>query len=356
MPFRTEYEKNMLSGFTEAVNAIPGAHLTQEHVGAYDEGFDGVALFQLGSKKPRYFALEVKKNLYPRDLPQIVWTIKRNRTNHMGSKNLLVLLADTISNGAKEWMQAEGVGYYDNSGSLFLPTEEAYILIDRPTTKKQEKVIGSVFYGRRSEVLEALWERGRAWSSVKAIAERINAAPSLVSSTLQELERHDWIETQGNGPAKERRLTDWNGLLDAWTDHEQRRKPAATTKYFVPRLKAQAIPAALDSALAERRIDYEITGEFAGNVHAALFSSVSVIRARISAGQLAEAALEAIDARPVNEGFNLLSINESVELPFRRRIGELWIASPLRTYLDLLNTGGRGKDAAKMLREQKLQL
>ncbi len=350
------HEREITNDFVTALNAVPGLFVSRFELEDPQAPLDATADIVIRGETTTLL-IEAKRSVFPRDLANIVRHLKRYRdARAQNTPTLLVLLADAISPGAREELQAEDVGYYDASGSLYLPAPNAHIFVDRPRTKRQEKVVGSVFAGRRAEVLHALWEKRLDWRSVKELSRRIEAAPSLVSSTLQELERHGWVETRGSGPATERRLANWTGLLDAWTDYEQRRKPVATTKFYVPRLKPRDIPAAIDRALSERRIDYEITGEYAGNVYATLLSTVSLIRARIPAGKLAEPALEAIDARPVSEGWNLLAINEGVELRFRQRIDDLWIASPLQTYFDLLTAGGRGKDAAQMLREQKLQL
>jgi len=354
-----DYERDITNAYMAALSAVPGLSVSRFELEATPgEPLDATADVVIQGETTTLL-IEAKKSLFPRDIPNIIWRLKRYRDTHpkMGS-SLLVLLAEAISPGARDELQSENVGYFDSSGSLFLPAPNAYVFVDRPPTKKQEKVIGSVFEGRKTQVLEALWEAGHDWSGVKSIAERTGAAPSLVSATLQELERHEWVEAQGSGPSKERRLSNWEALLDAWTDHELRRKPIISTKFYVPNSKPAQIAARLDSALAERGIDYEITGELAGNAYASLLSTVSVVRARVSHPRTVAAALEALDARPVAEGWNLATIDAGSdgELRFRQRINNQWFASPLRTYLDLLRTGGRGQDAAKMLREQKLHL
>ena len=353
-----EYEQGLLDAFTEAVNALPGVHLTQEHVGPYDEGFDGVALFELEGKKPKYFALEVKKNLFPRDLPQIVWSIKKYRTNHMGSNNLLVLLADTISTGAKEWLQNERVGYYDSSGSLFVPTDDAYILIDRPPTRKQTKTTGSVFEGRRSLVIETLWEVKDRWTGVKEIAKRIEASSSMVSETLTELERRGWVDAEGSGPAKVRRLVNWASLLDEWTNHETAKGEWSLERYYVPNIRPEPLAEKLGEACDNRKILYEITGEWAGNQYTPHLSNVSQLKVRMAEAGVRSLVLNAVGAKPVTEGWNLgiISAGPGQEMRFADRATGIALASPLRTYLDLLRSGGRAKEQAKELRNQWLTI
>ena len=53
-----------------------------------------------------------------------------------------MIAAGTISEGAKELLQAERIGYLDRAGSLFLPNDDLYILIDRPAPKEARKMDG----------------------------------------------------------------------------------------------------------------------------------------------------------------------------------------------------------------------
>ena len=354
-------ENELINGFVQTANTVPGIHITQEHVPTStreaDRGIDALAKLWTADNRPGTTVLiEVKKSLFPRDLPQIVWTFQKYQSTLNHPPYLFVVLADTISTGAREWMQAERVGYYDSSGSLFLPMPDAYILIDRPTTKKQSKTLGSVFEGRRQEVIEALWEAGREWRNVKEVADRIYAAPSLVSATYQALEQHEWVEVQGSGPAKVRRLKNWENLLDTWTDHERRRDLLLFGKFFVP-AKPQQIAKALNTACEEANLACEITGEMGANAYASAFSSTSVVRCRMLGRPVCDQVFEQIGAKPVAEGWNLAVIPGGASDFWFKQVREgIMYASPLRTYLDLQRIGGRGRDGAQLLREQRLRL
>lgn len=301
--------------------------------------------------------VEKKKAIFPGNIRDAMWQLRRYRDlNPPLGSSLLVMLAETISPGARRELQAENIGYFDSSGSLFLPTPNAYIFVDREPTKKQAKVIGSVFEGRRPEVIEALWEAGRDWRNVKEVAERISAAPSLVSATYQALEQHDWVEVEGAGPAKVRRLKNWDKLLDAWTDHERRREPQVFGKFFVPG-KPRQIVETLRHACEEANLACEITGELAANAYASAFSATSVVRCRMLQRRMGDEILDRIGAKPVGEGWNLAVIaGGQTDFWFRQERDGVMYASPLRTYLDLQRIGGRGKDGAQLLREQRLVL
>jgi hypothetical protein len=67
--------------------------------------------------------------------------------------------------------------------------------------------------------------------------------------------------------------------------------------------------------------------------------------------------LDRIGAKPVGEGWNLAVISGGpTDFWFKQIHNGIPYASPLRTYLDLQRIGGRGKDGAQLLREQRLTL
>jgi rhodanese-related sulfurtransferase len=63
-----------------------------------------------------------------------------------------------------------------------------------------------------------------------------------------------------------------------------------------------------------------------------------------------------LKARPVREGANLtiVDVRSPGELFFRERIDDIWFADPIRVYLDLLSSEGRGKEMAEHLRREKI--
>ena len=50
-----------------------------------------------------------------------------------------MIAATTISDGAKHLMQSERIEYCEEGGSLFLPGDGLYILIDKPASKAARK-------------------------------------------------------------------------------------------------------------------------------------------------------------------------------------------------------------------------
>jgi hypothetical protein len=71
------------------------------------------------SRKSVVLLVEAKKAVYPRDVRQVLWQFKAlNLGRHAGAQTLLI--AESLSPGAKELLRAERIGYYEHGGSLFL--------------------------------------------------------------------------------------------------------------------------------------------------------------------------------------------------------------------------------------------
>jgi hypothetical protein len=127
-------------------------------------------------------------------------------------------------------------------------------------------------------------------------------------------------------------------------------------RYFVHTPSVDALIHRLSNECEERAVKYAITGEAAAQAYAPYLSSVSQVRCRILAGSAAEETIGALDARAVNEGWNLGLIESKSpgDFAFRERSDDAWLASPAQTYLDLLQGDGRAKEMAEHLRRERL--
>jgi len=273
-----------------------------------------------------------------------------------GADRVPMLIATSISPGAKEFLRHEGVGYFDSGGSLFVPAKGAYLYIDKPPPKALAKAIRNLYSGRRAQVLHALLNQHDAWVSVKDLAEQARVSPATASQVLTELERLDWLESEGQGPTKKRRPREAAALLDAWSQQVATERPLSMRRFYVPGLRAEDLTDKLAQALEARGVDYGITHEVAAQRYAPFLSSVSQARCRLISGPAADAGLADLNARPVAEGTNLflIDVNSPDELLFRQKLNGVWLASPIQVYLDLLRGDGRAKDLAAHLRRERI--
>ena len=306
--------------------------------------------------------IEANKSLYPRDARNAfwVWTMKSALAHPVedaqGPERLPMLIATSISPGAKEFLRHEGVGYFDSGGSLFVPAKGAYLYIDKPPPKALAKAIRNLYSGRRAQVLHALLNQHDAWVGVKALAEQAHVSPATASQVLTELERFDWLDSEGQGPTKKRRLREPAALLDAWSQQIATERPRSMRRFYVPGLRAEELADKLAQALEARGVDYAIIDEVAAQRYAPFLSTVSQARFRLFPGPGADAALADLNACPVSEGANLslIDVKSPDELLFRQKFNGVWLASPIQVYLGLLRTEGRAKDLAAHLRRERI--
>ena len=358
LPTQTN-ERDLLGQFLAALRLLPEVQAELELERAAAPDYDARLTLEVAGK-PIYALVEVRNVVYPRDVREFVWRIRglsrKQPAGESGGEILTVLIADSISPGAKELLRSERVGYYDSGGSLYLSARGAYVYIDKPPPKSLSRSIRSLFTGRRAQVLHGLLIRHKEWFGVKDLAELTRVSAATASQVLTEMERLDWLDTRGQGPSKQRHLREPAALLDAWVKQLGSIRLPPLRRYFVPALKSEALMERLSQVCDAHGVEYTVSFEAAAQRYAPFLSMVSQVRCRLLAGAGADAAIADLDARVVNEGANLLVIetDSSGELLFRERVGGVWLASPIQVYLDLLRGEGRAKEMAEHLRQKRI--
>ena len=305
--------------------------------------------------RPVELVLLTRTNIYPRDAREIIWRMDALIANHPGA--VPVLVADAISATAKDLLRAERAAYYDAGGSLFLCTEPVYVHIDRPAPRPMAIRVLSLFRGSRGQVVHCLLRAPRTWFGATRLAEQAGVSPGTASVVLRHLEQHEWVQTRGRGPTKQRRVADAGRLLDAWARSNESARPFSVRDYYVPVVLEPSLALELDRAFETHGVDYALTGESAAQRYAPFLSNVSRIHCLVAPrDDHIDAVLRDLDARRVDQGANL-SVTRA---PFpgaiasRERLDGVWLASPVIVYLDLLRTGGRGREMARHLRRERL--
>ena len=356
-------ERRLVDQFLETLRALPEVRAEWEPGHARgirsDRGHDAEVGLRVAGKSVTLL-IEAKKALYPRDVREILWRLKDFRRGRLGKPQarevVSVLIAESISPGAKELLRDEHVGYYDSGGSLFLPAGGAYLYVDKPPSKTLSRLMRSLFSERRAQVLHALLTRHEDWFSVTSLAGRAKVSPATASQVLTELERFDWLESRGRGPRKERYLRDPTALLDEWTKQLAAMRPPTLHRYYVPAVQADSLVDKIDHVLTAHAVDYALTHEAAGQRYAPFLSRISQVRCRILMSPAADGAIGELGARAVSDGFNLAVIEAGSpgDLLFRERVGGSWLANPIQVYLDLVRSEGRAKEMAEHLRRDKI--
>lgn len=350
-------EHALIEQLLESLRALPDAHAELDRLEPAVQAAGRIdAKIDLRVRdKSIVLLIEVKKSIYPRDVRQALWQLKSLQPGHYADVQHM-LIAESLSPGAKELLRAERIGYFDSGGSLFLPAAGTYVYIDKPAPKTLEKSVRSLFSGRRAQVLYALLVNHEEWFGVTEVAERAQVAPSTASDVLSELERFDWLVSRGQGPSKERHLLEPSALLDAWAKQIATQRAPVLRRYFVPGLKSDALIERLGQIFDAHQVAYAVSYEAAAQRYAPFLSGISQVRVRLLPSTNAETAMAEMGARVVNEGANLAVIEtkSAGELLFRQNVGGVLLASPVQVYLDLLCGEGRSKEMAEHLRKERI--
>lgn len=356
-------EHKIINQFLDTLKELPDIHVLSkalfEPTTAKGIRHDAQLYIQI-AKKAFILLIEMQSEVYPRNVREAVWRIKQPVLKEDESKDATevvpVIIAKSIAPGAKELLRQEGISYFDSGGSLFLSAPGAYLYIEKPPPKALEKSMGLLFSERRAQVLHALLIKHKEWLGVNDLAELAKVSTATVSHVLTELDRLSWTATRGQGPHKERRLTDPSSLLDGWVKQLPSLRPSVLRRYYIPSKGSESLLARLSQVFEAKQVLYAVTDETAAQIYTPFLSHVSQVQTRLLHTPSAEAALGELNARVVNEGANLVVIEAKSEcgLLFRERLDDVWLASPIQVYLDLLHGKGRAKEMAEHLRKEKI--
>lgn len=302
-------------------------------------------------------AVEMMRTAYPRDIHYVL-----DRLRGVQDAASPVVLAETLSPGAKQTLRDAGVGYYESNGTMYLRAGNWLIDIERPPVRKPRRP-AALFTGAREQVIHAVlhhWldlrtgqKRSQAeYFSGAEIATMAGTSPYTVSQTLQELERHEFVESIGSGPRQRRRLCKPDALLDDWVRSWKLRQ-SHEYKYFF------FAPGDLVQALTDKfatHDDWALTGAAAANATVPYLTSVARANVIVPPGA-ATALASVLELEPVEKGANVVLMErQGASWLFVARDGKRSVASPFIQYLDLLDGYGRNKELAMQFRRTALHM
>ena len=354
-------EKKAIEGLLDALRELPMSG-QKPIVTALRSDNEIDFKIEFGAGGEKYILLVIiMRSVYPRDAQQAFWRFGRYMASTSNSKRrkqtVPLLVAESISLSARKLLKSENLGFFDSAGSLFIPARGAYVYVERPPSRVLQRSVRSLFMGRRSQVLHALLIRHREWFSVKELAQFAEVLPTTTSETLLALERFGWLDVEGQGPSKKRRLVNPGALLDEW----QKQLQVASRRqmhrlFYIPFGDTDSIARNLNDICEELGLKYALTEQSAAQIYAPFITHVSQLTCRLRFGLHMNELYAKLEARAVNEGVNLevIETQTSGEFLFRERVNEVWLASPVQVYLDLLRSHGRSKEMAEHLRRERM--
>lgn len=357
----------LIGAFAQAVKDATGSTLTEIRTNPEGGPSEPDAIGLLDTPDGTWpLVFSIKKDVYPRDVRDAMWDLQ-GQQNRMKNPSdvVLVMLADHLSKGAREELKSRGMSFFDSNGTLFLKHRNWLINIEKAksSTKGTFREI-DVFKGSREMVVHTLLHMERNWFHGQEVVEMSKTSGYTVSTLLQELEKLGWVESQGEGRHRTRRLTKPTELLDAWAKAWVQRKQATTRWYYFcpnPKRLVEELSSNMEMDMymdTDRgRTTCAFTGAIAANRLSPLLTHVDVAELIVSSN--ADELASRIGLKPAEKGANVVLIERSgaSEL-FQQYSPEegAWFASPIIQYLDLLNGRGRNAELAAQLRSDILRM
>ena len=247
-------------------------------------------------------------------------------------------------------LRREGLPHADLNGRLFVSLPD--ILLDRrpgAVVFRNPRTGPDPFSPKASRLVRILLCRRDVPVTQEELVRQTGVSRAVVSQVLGQLADDDLVERSGaggrNAPASYR-LADFDRLLEAWKQADNWQKRAAVHQFSVLSNQPEAIAQKVVDSLGAESIAF--TQWFA-----AWLRRPHTIPPVVSAYVKDRRLLEVIPARRVTTGGNLWLIIPEDEGVFSggRESQGFPLASDVQIYLDLLQVGQRGPEAAHELRE-----
>lgn len=362
-----DFEKHepLMSAFAEAIEEATESTLSAIKINPKGEPWEPDATGRLDTPEGDWpLVFSIKKEAYPRDIKDAMWDLQGHQSRTRKSSDLVpILLAEHISKGARDELRSRGMSFFDASGTLFFKHRNWLINIERgkSTTKGTPREV-DVFKGSREKIIHTLLHMERGWFHGQQVVELSQTSGATVSNLLQELERLGWVESQGEGRHRVRRLIRPTELLDAWAEAWVQRKQPTSRWYFFcqnPKRLVEELTSNVSRDSRDQRdgVAMAFTGAIAANRLSPLLTHVDI--AEIIVPTKADRVADRLGLKPAEKGANVVLIERSGASGLFQEYSpteQAWFASPFIQYLDLLNGRGRNAELAAQFREDILRV
>ena len=278
------------------------------------------------------FAVEIKRALEPRGVPQAVEQIFAITAGAL-PRTVPVVAASYLSPRARALLRDRGVGYVDTTGNVHIEASTPGLFISADGVDRDP--------WPRDHKLQSLRGRGAARAvraiidtfppyGVRELAQSTRVSAPTLSRVLHLLER-EAIVTRLRGAVS---AVDWQGAIRRWTeDYDQTDSNTPTTA-----LEPRGLPA-LEKKLRTTKLAYVATGAFA----AQRFDPIAP--AKLAAIYVTDAIefIDHVDLRETETGANVVIIEPLDPVVFDRAVDRdgLRCVAPSQLAADLLTGPGR---------------
>jgi hypothetical protein len=333
---------------TQILGEVPFLRIdsTRKETLDFDSGID-ISVDVTANGTPWKLLVGVKSSGEPRIARaaiQRILTIARTR-----EPQYRLLGAPYVGPETQKICKEAGVGFIDLAGNCRLVFDKVYI--ERrgfPKPKAERRPLRSLFSPKASRILRVLFEAPKQTWQVQRLAREARVSLGLVAKVKQRLLDLEYACGERTGI----QLAKPEELLNAWAAELASRKRSTIGVYAAG--DPPQIEETLRAYCATNAIRYALT-QFSGAARVAPFTRFTRGAAYVEADPLS--LVGKLGWKVVDTGANL-----TLPWPFdegvfygARTIGQDSVVTDVQLYLDLMESKGRGEEAATAILEQKLR-
>lgn len=341
---------------TNLIESLPAANKVEITMDRQATDVDGMARFAVHGR--RYcLAVETLSVGQPRHVSLAALRLHRRLAHPAWRQEPTrgMVVAPYLSPQVRDLLQDENLDWMDLAGNARILFPDLYIKVTEANrnpfaTKREQR---SLFFPKSARVLKRLLLQPQRWWLGKELATQARVSEAQVSKVRQALADREWVSSH----ADRWRLSEPARLLDEWRDGGLR--PPLLVGRFYTLLHGADLQQALRQTLKEIQ-DARAEVRLAGH---------SVARRRAPYARIAGEFLYADDVaqRLLKRNLKLVPTDQGENITLYRVDDEgLWQSAmplaegmlgtdPVQTYLDLLATGERGREAAEHWRREVLE-
>ncbi len=268
-----------------------------------------------------------------------------------------VVAAARLSDGARGWLEREGLGWADETGSADISLMSGLVLFRQPHVAREPRATSMRWTRSTLTVAEAALSG--TVPTVEAIEETTGLSRHGTADALSRLEELGFLERTRalRGPGSARRITDSSAFLDAYAKAatEQRDKQS---RVLVHRLwngdPLQVLALEIGPALTRADVRWAVTGTAASILLAPYLSGVTILELYVDPVTMTDKKRLAslLGGRIVEKGHRIEIREVPTVMTVRGPVMDgMQVALPVRVYADLRAAGGRSAEASHHLRE-----
>jgi hypothetical protein len=347
-----EVEERGAAELERLLKRIPQIKLKSLKVGQMkkDPGFDIEVRIELDGKQHTLIA-EVKTSGQPRFAREAILRLKAI-AGRSTPPVIPVFIAPFLTESTRDLCFQQGVSYLDFEGNARIAFDSVYLEIaspHRPSPPRRE--YRSLFKGRSAKVLRVLLSSpDRSWK-LTDLAEESSVSIGHVSNVQSSLLDREWAERKDLGLS----LTAPRALLDAWSAAYER--PLAAELRFYTTLHGSMLEEALrDLFRSTKETVHLAVASFSAAQWISPFgrTATQYFYADEDRVDLLKGSLRLASASKGENVVLWIPKDRDVYFGSTDQARGIRCTSALQTYLDLLQGGERGREAADHLRRSTL--